>query len=275
VLARALPNPPAAVGDEAVKQLQVRAQGANLLDDGRGGVARDDHVTENPGRRRICRRRGPGVARRGKRYRRRTQLNRPGDRHRQTTRLERAGRVLPLVLDQEPGDTERVREGGGLHKRRPPLPQRCHPRSVPHREHLGVSPEVGAPAREGVPVHRGGHRVQIVTRVEGKLAAGGEAAQLLARMARPAGGALEVGRSPTGGDRGKGAGVRRGAHRRAGRRRTETSTGPPQCGHAARSPSAHRSHRGQRETRGAAVPSAPAGRCRGPSFPTKRREGPA
>ena len=91
----------AAVGNEPVDQMNVRAIGAALRGERGRDVGRHVHVGFDSGARRVSRQRARGVPRRGSRQDARTQLECLRHRHRHAARLERSGWIGAFVFDEE------------------------------------------------------------------------------------------------------------------------------------------------------------------------------
>ena len=137
VLRRVLRDEGAAVGDQAVDEVHVGAEGAALEDDRPRRVGRHrDHAPQAG----LCRV-GGGRASRIARGRQRDRVDPERLGHRdgggEPARLERSRRVLPLVLDVEPVEAEVLSEAARLEERRHPFAE-CHGRRPRH--HLLVAP---------------------------------------------------------------------------------------------------------------------------------------
>jgi hypothetical protein len=199
VLRAALGHARAAVGDEAVEQLQVGAQGADLVEDGDRRVARDHDVGAHPGGGGVRGGRAPRVPGGGERHLADPELERARHRHAQPARLERSRGILPFILDPHPLHPQVRGEAGRLDQRRPPLAQAHGVRRVAHGKELGVAPQVGRAASQILAPKPATDRLQVVARVERLFAAGRKAVRDFTGIRGAAAGALQV-RGAAGGD---------------------------------------------------------------------------
>src|SRR5262249_710527 len=95
----------------------------------------------------------------------------PRDRDGHAARLERAGRVEPLLLDQQPREPERLAEARRRQERREALPERGDVGRVADRQPLVGAPERRPPPDPRGPVERAAGRGEVVAGEE-HLAAG-------------------------------------------------------------------------------------------------------
>src|SRR5690606_38737241 len=101
------------------------------------------------------------------------------DRECKPARLEAAGRILPLVLDENATHPELIREAWCIEQWREAFAERETVARIAHRQHFGIAPQCGHPAHESLRPERGTQTIEIVARVEWHRAARRDAQLLL------------------------------------------------------------------------------------------------